>query len=96
MVTPEKDVSPKFFPFEFTPLYVGMPSVATYNKPIALGGGFVEPLGFNSQAPRKKAASQIGAEVCLHLLAAVAAAALLTMLAVALLVFTHAFLTPTK
>jgi hypothetical protein len=62
IVTPEKEVTPKFFPFEFTPLYVGMPSVASYNKPIPLGGGFVEPLGFNSQPPRKKALSKTGAE----------------------------------
>jgi hypothetical protein len=63
IVTPEKEVTPKFFPFEFTPLYVGMPSVASYNKPIPLGGGFVEPLGFNSQPPRKKALSKTGSEV---------------------------------
>lgn len=63
IVTPERSVTPKFFPFEFTPLYVGMPAVAAYNKPIALGGGFVEPLGFNAQPPRKKAVSETGAEV---------------------------------
>ena len=40
-----------------------MPAVAAYNKPIALGGGFVEPLGFNAQPPRKKAVSETGAEV---------------------------------
>jgi hypothetical protein len=63
IVTSERSVTPKFFPFEFTPLYVGMPAVAAYNKPIALGGGFVEPLGFNAQPPRKKGVSKTGAEV---------------------------------
>lgn len=67
-MTPERAVTPKFFPWEFTPLYVGMPPVAQYSKPIALGGGFVEPQGFNSQPPRKKAVSKTGAEVgqCRH------------------------------
>lgn len=63
MVTPERSVTPKFFPFEFTPLYVGMPSVAEYSKPIAFGGGFVEPIGFNSQPPRRRAVGTTGEEV---------------------------------
>lgn len=62
IVTPEREVTPKFFPFEFTPLYFGMPPAATYNKPIALGGGFVEPLGFNAQPPRRKPVSKAGTE----------------------------------
>lgn len=62
-MTPERQVSPKFFPFEFTPLYVGMPSVADYTKPTALGGGFVEPVGFNTLAPRRKVVSKTGNEV---------------------------------
>jgi hypothetical protein len=62
-MTPERQVSPKFFPFEFTPLYVGMPSVADYTKPTALGGGYVEPIGFNTLAPRRKVVSKSGNEV---------------------------------
>jgi hypothetical protein len=62
-MTPERQVSPKFFPFEFTPLYVGMPSVADYTKPTVLGGGFVEPIGFNTLAPRRKVVSKSGNEV---------------------------------
>lgn len=56
-------MTPKFFPYEFTPLYVGMPSLAPYSKPIALGGGYVEPLGFNAQPPRKHVVSRTGSEV---------------------------------
>jgi hypothetical protein len=63
IMTPERQVSPKFFPFEFTPLYVGMPPVADYTKPTALGGGFVEPIGFNTLAPRRKVVSKSGNEV---------------------------------
>jgi hypothetical protein len=63
VMTPERQVSPKFFPFEFTPLYVGMPSVADYTKPTALGGGYVEPIGFNTLAPRRKVVSKSGNEV---------------------------------
>lgn len=62
-MSPEKSMSPKFFPFEFTPLYAGMAPVADYTKPTALGGGLVEPFGFNSLAPRKKAVSPGGNEV---------------------------------
>jgi hypothetical protein len=62
-MTPERQVSPKFFPFEFTPLYVGMPSVADYTKPTALGGGYMEPIGFNTLAPRRKVVSKSGNEV---------------------------------
>lgn len=63
IMTAEKAVSPKFFPWEFTPLYLGMPSVARYNKPIVLGGGFVEALAFNSMAPRKHPISKRGEQV---------------------------------
>jgi len=38
-------------------------AVADYTKPTALGGGFVEPVGFNSLAPRKKPTSHNGNEV---------------------------------
>ncbi|WIA39163.1 hypothetical protein OEZ86_005290 [Tetradesmus obliquus] len=62
IMTPERQVSPKFFPFEFTPLYVGMPPVADYTKPTALGGGFVEPIGFNTLAPRRRVVSPRGNE----------------------------------
>ncbi|WIA35178.1 hypothetical protein OEZ86_003644 [Tetradesmus obliquus] len=41
----------KFFPFEFSPLYYGMPPLQLDTQPVALGGGMVEPLGFNSAPP---------------------------------------------
>ncbi|KAF8060477.1 OHP1 [Scenedesmus sp. PABB004] len=40
-----------FFPFEFTPLYFGSPPLAADARPVAVGGGMVEPLGFNSAPP---------------------------------------------
>ena len=39
-----------FYPFEATPLYVGNPALNVSTDPV-LGGGFVEPLGFNSKPP---------------------------------------------
>lgn len=63
IMSPEREVSPKFFPFEFTPLYVGMAPVADYTKPTALGGGLMEPVGFNSLAPMNKVTSKWGNEV---------------------------------
>lgn len=66
IMTSERTVSPKFFPWEFTPLYVGMAPVAQYNKPTALGGGFVEAIAFDSTAPRRKVVSKTGGEVSAH------------------------------
>jgi hypothetical protein len=37
IMSPEVAVSPKFFPFEFTPLYVGMGATADYTRPTVLG-----------------------------------------------------------
>ena len=41
----------KYWPIEFTPLYIGSPSAAGVNVTPVIGGGFVAPLGFNSQPP---------------------------------------------
>lgn len=43
----------QFFPFEWTPLYVGTPSLheTTGSDLPLLGGGYIEPLGFNSPPP---------------------------------------------
>eukprot|EP00775_Hariotina_reticulata_P001277 gene1277-1617_t len=48
------DNQPRFYPFEFTPLYVGCPAVApdTANPSNTVGGGFVDPAGFNSLPPK--------------------------------------------
>jgi hypothetical protein len=43
----------RYYPFEFTPLYAGCPAVFTDMKPI-LGGGFVDPLGINTDQPNLK------------------------------------------
>jgi hypothetical protein len=44
----------RFYPFEFTPLYAGCPAVApdAKNPNNTIGGGFVDPIGFNSLPPR--------------------------------------------
>jgi hypothetical protein len=42
-----------FYPVEFTPLYVGCPSFFNNTDP-PLGGGFVDPQGFNSPPPDPK------------------------------------------
>ncbi|KXZ56638.1 hypothetical protein GPECTOR_1g575 [Gonium pectorale] len=39
-----------FYPFEVTPLYLGVPARNTATDP-PLGAGFIEPLGFNSKPP---------------------------------------------
>jgi hypothetical protein len=44
----------RYYPFEFTPLYAGCPAAFTDMKPI-LGGGFVDPLGINTDQPNPKA-----------------------------------------
>lgn len=56
-------VSPKFLPCEFTPLYPGIASLADGLKPVALGGGYVEPFGLHTLAPSKKVVSRDGSGV---------------------------------
>jgi hypothetical protein len=53
----------RFFPFEFTPLYYGMPPLQLDTQPVALGGGLVEPLGFNSAPPTAGVVIPNGSEV---------------------------------
>eukprot|EP00775_Hariotina_reticulata_P012591 gene12591-12723_t len=40
-----------FYPFEFSPLYVGCPAFFNNTQP-PIGGGFIDPLGFNTPAPQ--------------------------------------------
>lgn len=56
-------VSPKLFPYEFTPLYSGIASLAEGLKPVTLGGGYMEPFGLNTVAPSKKVVSRDGSGV---------------------------------
>eukprot|EP00878_Enallax_costatus_P004763 GHUV01005014.1.p1 GENE.GHUV01005014.1~~GHUV01005014.1.p1 ORF type:complete len:688 (+),score=137.57 GHUV01005014.1:137-2200(+) len=42
-----------FYPVEFTPLYIGCPAFFNNTDP-PLGGGFVDPQGFNSPPPNPK------------------------------------------
>jgi hypothetical protein len=53
----------QFFPYEYTPLYVGAPGLqrtpGTDLPPI--GGGYIEPLGFNSKPPGAAAAAAAAA-----------------------------------
>ncbi|KAF6265849.1 hypothetical protein COO60DRAFT_1697550 [Scenedesmus sp. NREL 46B-D3] len=44
----------RYYPYEFTPLYAGCAATFTDTTPI-LGGGFVDPLGINTNLPNPKA-----------------------------------------
>eukprot|EP00879_Flechtneria_rotunda_P023516 GHRR01024878.1.p1 GENE.GHRR01024878.1~~GHRR01024878.1.p1 ORF type:complete len:572 (+),score=153.32 GHRR01024878.1:161-1876(+) len=49
----QQNTSLGFFPIEFSPLYIGCPSYFNNTNP-PIGGGFVDPYGFNSQPPNPK------------------------------------------
>jgi len=51
-----------FFPFEFTPLYYGSPSLFNDTEPGTVGGGFIEPIGFHSKPPTEKVTSFDGSQ----------------------------------
>jgi hypothetical protein len=64
----------RYYPYEFTPLYAGCPATFTDTRPI-LGGGFVDPLGINTNQPHPKAQIPLKIQQALHTPAGSSAAA---------------------